>query len=228
MTREPPFNYTVRMDEKTDLILASGSPRRAELLTQAGIAFRVIVSDADEIAASDMPPAEVAMRNARAKARAVAADLDHGAIVIGADTIVVLDGAIFGKPKDPEDATRMLHELSGRTHQVITGVCIAKAAADRQGLSTQVLSDQTFAEITDVTFRNLAAEEIATYVATGEPLDKAGAYGIQGKGGKLVDHIDGDYDNVVGLPVARLQRALDLERGNKIDNRQSGEQKRVK
>lgn len=215
------------METTAELILASGSPRRAELLTQAGIAFRVIVSDADEIAVSDMPPAEVAMHNARAKACAVAGTLDYEATIIGADTIVVLDGHIFGKPTDAEDAARMLHELSGRTHQVITGVCIAKACADRHGSPAQRCSSQTFAEVTDVTFRNLATEEIVAYVATGEPLDKAGAYGIQGKGGQLVDHIDGDYDNVVGLPVARLQRALDLERGDEIDNRQSDKQERV-
>lgn len=190
------------MNQKAPLILASGSPRRRKLLEDAGIAFRVAVSDAEEISASDASPAEVARRNARRKAEAVAASQEPAAIVIGADTIVVLEGRIFGKPVDEENAARMLRELSGRTHQVITGVCIVRDGAS-----------ETFAETTDVTFRQLDDDEIAAYVATGEPLDKAGAYGIQGLGGKLVERIEGDYDNVVGLPMTRLQRALDLQRG---------------
>ena len=152
------------------------------------------------------------MRNARAKALAIAATAPANATVIGADTIVVLDGRIFGKPADEADAHRMLAELSGRTHQVITGVCLV-----RNGQT------EAFAETTDVRFKEISAEDIAAYVATGEPLDKAGAYGIQGRGGAFVDSVDGDYDNVVGLPVARLERALDLESGNEIDGGQNGE-----
>ena len=197
--------YTERMDEKDELILASGSPRRKELLARTGRPFRIIVSDADEIETADMPPTEVAMRNARAKALAIAAAAPANATVIGADTI-------FGKPADEADARRMLAELSGRTHQVITGVCLV-----RNGQT------EAFAETTDVRFKDISAEDIAAYVATGEPLDKAGAYGIQGRGGAFVDSVDGDYDNVVGLPVARLERALDLEGGDEIDDGQHGE-----
>lgn len=200
------------MNEEAELILASGSPRRKELLAQTGRPFRIIVSDADEIETADMPPTEVAMRNARAKALAIAATAPANATVIGADTIVVLDGRIFGKPADEADARRMLAELSGRTHQVITGVCLV-----RNGQT------EAFAETTDVRFKEISAEDIAAYVATGEPLDKAGAYGIQGRGGAFVDSVDGDYDNVVGLPVARLERALDPESGNEIDGGQNGE-----
>lgn len=200
------------MNEEAELILASGSPRRKELLARTGRSFRVIVSDADEITAADMEPASIAMQNARVKALAIAANVPDSATVIGADTIVVLDGRIFGKPSDEDDARRMLGELAGRAHQVITGVCLV-----RGGLC------EAFAETTNVCFRDLSASEIDAYIATGEPLDKAGAYGIQGAAGVFVDHIEGDYDNVVGLPVARLERALDLERGDEVDDGQDGE-----
>lgn len=199
------------MNDEIGLILASGSPRRKELLARTGRTFRVVVSNADEIAPKDMAPIDVAMHNARAKALAVASGQPACATVIGADTIVVLDGRIFGKPVDERDARRMLRELSGKTHQVITGVALARAG-----------QCETFAEITDVCFRELSDEEIAAYVASGEPLDKAGAYGIQGAAGAFVDHIEGDYDNVVGLPVARLERALNLKGGDEVDNRQNG------
>lgn len=199
------------MNDETGLILASGSPRRKELLARTGRTFRVVVSDADEIAPKDMAPVDVAMHNARGKALAVASGQPASATVIGADTIVVLDGRIFGKPIDERDAHRMLRELSGKTHQVITGVALAHEG-----------NCETFAEITDVCFRELSDAEITAYIATGEPLDKAGAYGIQGAAGTFVDHIEGDYDNVVGLPVARLERALDLEGGDEVDNGQNG------
>lgn len=187
------------MNDSTDIVLASGSPRRKELLEAAGVPFRVVVSDAEECAPETLSADEIAMENAKAKALAVAMDLPATSIVIGADTIVVLDGRIFGKPTDEEDAARMLRALSGRTHQVITGVCIV-----RDGES------DCFADTTDVTFKALGDDDIASYIATGEPLDKAGAYGIQGEAGVFVDSIDGDYENVVGLPVRRLLRALDL------------------
>lgn len=199
------------MNDETGLILASGSPRRKELLARTGHTFRVVVSDADEIAPKDMAPVDVAMHNARAKALAVASGQPASATVIGADTIVVLDGRVFGKPLDERDAHRMLRELSGKTHQVITGVALAHEG-----------NGETFAEVTDVCFRELSDAEITAYIATGEPLDKAGAYGIQGAAGAFVDHIEGDYDNVVGLPVARLERALDLEGGDEVDNGQNG------
>lgn len=197
---------------KTELILASGSPRRRELLERAGYDFRIITSDVEEISSTSMEPSSVAMENARLKALSVAASHDGRFIVVGADTIVVLDGRIFGKPRDEQDACRMLRELSGRTHQVITGVCVVASG-----------QCETFAETTDVTFRQLSDGEISSYVATGEPLDKAGAYGIQGGAAIFVDHIDGDYDNVVGLPVTRLQRTLDLEGGREVDGGKNGE-----
>ena len=181
------------MNDETGLILASGSPRRKELLARTGRTFRVVVSDADENAPKDMVPVDVAMHNARAKALAVASGQPASATVIGADTIVVLDGRVFGKPLDERDARRMLRELSGKTHQVITGVALAHEG-----------NCETFAEITDVCFRELSDEEITVYVATGEPLDKAGAYGIQGAAGAFVDHIAGDYDNVVGLSLIHI------------------------
>lgn len=200
------------MNDETELILASGSPRRKELLARTGRTFRVVVSDADEIAPKDMAPIDVALHNARAKALAVASGQPACAIVIGADTIVVLNERIFGKPVDEHDAHRMLRELSGKTHQVITGVALVREDYC-----------EALAEVTNVCFRDLSDEEITAYVATGEPLDKAGAYGIQGAAGAFVDHIEGDYDNVVGLPVARLERALDLKSGDEVDNRQNGE-----
>ena len=177
------------------LILASTSPRRRELLAAAGFAFDVVASDADEDAPGGLTPAEVAIRNARAKATALQAN--PGTLVIGADTVVALGGQIFGKPASPDDAIRTLEALSGRTHEVVTGVAIAG--------ETDVT---TFHETTRVTFRELERGEIETYVATGEPMDKAGAYGIQGEGKRLVEGIEGDYDNVVGLPVGRLSEML--------------------
>ena len=184
------------------LILASGSPRRKELLERAGYSFEIIVSDVEENAPEDIAPAEIAERNARLKARAVAKDVDETAIVIGADTVVSIDGVVFGKPSDEHEAKDMLGRLSGRTHQVITGVCLASGSTAK-----------SFHVTTDVTFRELAQAEIDAYVACGEPMDKAGAYGIQGAGGKLVDHISGDYDNVVGLPVSALAQELQTEYG---------------
>ena len=183
------------------LILASGSPRRRELLEREGFAFEVLTSSADESYEPGMPPAQVAPLLASIKARAVAQTLPPeelaASVLVGADTIVALDGTIYGKPADEEDARRMLRELSGRTHQVITGVCIIACG-----------QEQCLAELTDVSFRSLDEDEIAAYVASGEPLDKAGAYGIQGLGGALVAATEGDFDNVVGLPVTRIAPLL--------------------
>lgn len=167
-----------------------------ELLAAAGYVFDVLVSDAEETAPADIEPAEVAKRNALAKAMALPED--RSSLIVGADTIVVLDGEIFGKPADEADAKRMLHALSGRTHQVITGVALVNDNAF-----------YSFAETTDVTFKRLSDADVDAYVATGDCMDKAGAYGIQSSGGALVDHIVGDYDNVVGLPVGRLSKMLD-------------------
>lgn len=184
------------------IILASGSPRRRELMESAGFDFTVMTSNAQESYDPALPPIKVAPFLARLKAQAVADELEgrslQDVLVVGADTIVALDGTIYGKPHGAEDAARMLHALSGKTHQVVTGVCVI----DGSGA-------QSFAETTDVAFRTLSDEEIEAYVAGGEPMDKAGAYGIQGEGGKLVDHIDGDFDNVVGLPIKRLAPILE-------------------
>ncbi len=179
-----------------NVVLASASPRRRELLQTAGVTFTVKVSDADEHIEPDTPPHEAVMSLARQKAQAVAKSCPDD-LVIGADTVVVYDGAILGKPADEGDAARMLRMLSGKTHTVFTGVCIVRAG-----------KTETFFEQTQVTFYPLTEREIAEYVATREPMDKAGAYGIQGRGCTLVQCICGDYFNVVGLPVAALCRRL--------------------
>lgn len=170
-------------------------------MREAGFDFRVVPADIDETPLPGEEPLALVERLARAKAEAVArVEAAPGEVVVAADTIVTFDGVILGKPQDDADARRMLHALSGRTHQVATGVCIARGGA--QGV-------ESFVEVTDVTFFELTDTEIDAYVASGEPLDKAGAYGIQGIGGRLlVRGISGDYYNVVGLPIARLVRHL--------------------
>ncbi len=182
--------------KKIDLILASASPRRRELLELAGYDFRVVTSEVEEIINPQLEPNELVMSLAEQKAGAVAEKSPESA-VIGADTVVVLDGRIMGKPKDEQDAIRMLKQLSGRVHDVYTGVCIVIAG-----------NAHSFFECTRVRFCELCDDEIAAYVATGEPMDKAGAYGIQGKGCVLVEGIEGDYFNVVGFPVSRFCREI--------------------
>lgn len=177
------------------IILASASPRRKELLTTAGVEFEVLVSQADETVPEGTAPKDAAIMTAEKKALAVAENCDG--TVIGADTIVVIDGKILGKPKDEADAADMLRTLSGREHEVITGVCI-----------TDGEKTEKFAQVSRVRFYALTEDEIAAYVATKEPMDKAGSYGIQGRGCVLVDSIEGDYFNIVGLPVAATVRAL--------------------
>jgi len=179
-------------------ILASASPRRKELLELAQLPFAVHVPNAEEIIPPGLAPAQCAEHIAAIKANAVACDRPN-ACIIAADTIVVVDGAILGKPKDTADAARMLRLLSGREHTVITGVCLLNAAAAKKNV---------FSQETAVRFYPLSDEEIKAYVRTGEPMDKAGAYGIQGRGALLVESIAGDYFNVVGLPLARLMREL--------------------
>ena len=179
------------------LILASQSPRRRELLARMGLDFTVISPRIDEDAFTDPDPAALVRTLSREKALAVARDQDPETLVIAADTVVVLDGQALGKPGDEADAIAMLSGLSGRSHEVYTGVTVCQG--DR------TVSE---AECTQVTFRALTQEEIRHYVATGEPMDKAGAYGIQGFGSLLVEGIRGDYFNVVGLPVCRLGRML--------------------
>ena len=184
----------------TPIVLASNSPRRREILTQGGYEFTVDAADVDENLGI-IDPAELVEALSFKKAMAVA-DKYPDKTVIGADTVVAIDGDILGKPIDESDAQNMLRELSGRTHQVVTGVTVVLPTVDGGR------GHETFHEITDVTFYELSDDEIDTYVSTGEPLDKAGAYGIQGRGALLVERISGDYLNVVGLPLARLSRIL--------------------
>ena len=197
------------------IILASQSPRRRELLAQIGVPFTVEVSDTDENV-SDADPAVIVQELARRKAFAVASHHpDEDAYVIGADTIVVYKGEVLGKPKDPDDARRMLRELAGNVHQVYTGVCVIEVPCAKDGScedSDGTLSEDrgiretAFAERTDVFVAPLTDAEIDAYIATGEPFDKAGSYGIQGIFARHIEKIDGDYTNVVGLPVGRLWR----------------------
>lgn len=188
------------------LVLASASPRRADLLTQVGIDYEVRIASVPEDA--DVPgadPAEVAQAHARDKALHVA-DQVPGRLVLGADTVVVLDGRVLGKPEDAGDARRMLRALSGRGHDVITAVAVAASYEYRGEPGAELLALEH--ETTQVQFRDLSEDEIDAYVASGEPMDKAGAYGIQGRGALLVRRIDGCYFNVVGLPVSRTCELL--------------------
>ena len=174
------------------MILASASPRRKELLALAGFDFTIETASVEETYDPALPPEEIVMHLAAVKSAPVA-ERHPDELVIGADTVVVLDEAILGKPHSTQEAMAMLRLLSGRTHQVYTGVCL------RKGETTVC-----FHECTLVRFKVLTEEEIAAYVATGEPMDKAGSYGIQGKGCLLVEGIQGDYFNVIGLPVSHL------------------------
>jgi len=181
------------------LILASTSIRRAEILHDAGFSFTVLSSAVDETPFPGESPHDLVQRLAAAKAELVAARAVGPAIVIAADTIVTLEGCIFGKPRSSDDARHMLEKLSGRTHAVVTGVALIRLPdADRR----------TFVESTLVHFAPLSPEEISRYLATEEPHDKAGAYGIQGRAGRYIPRIEGCYFNVVGLPLARLQHSL--------------------
>lgn len=181
-----------------ELILASGSPRRFNLLKQVGIPFRQVVSGVSEDMEVPEEPQAHVLELSRRKAEDVARQMSSG-IVLGADTVVVLDGHILGKPADGQEAAQMLLKLSGRAHEVFTGLTLLDVT---RGFS---VSD---VECTEVTFRELSEEEIAEYISTGEPLDKAGAYGIQGKGAILVSGIKGCYYNVMGLPLAKLMELL--------------------
>jgi septum formation protein len=180
------------------LILASQSPRRAELLRNAGICFEVRVAEIDESVREGEEPFEYVKRLAREKALGVLEMAPEGAVVIGADTTVVVDGESLGKPMDDEDARRMLERLSGRGHEVMTGVCLAWRNADGDAVA------EVEAEVTEVEFSEMSPAEIAAYVASGEPMDKAGAYAIQGRASRWIPRIQGCYFNVVGLPVARV------------------------
>lgn len=182
-----------------ELVLASESPRREMLLRQVGLDFQVVPSGVDESPPNNgASPEETAKGLALAKARHVASGRDSG-LVIGADTVVVVDGLILGKPSGPEEAAEMIRTLGGKAHQVITGIAVVNAA------SGGVRSDTV---VTEVRFAPLDEETIRRYVATGEPMDKAGGYAIQGYGSLLIERIDGDYFNVVGLPLRRLAELL--------------------
>ncbi len=178
-----------------EVILASQSPRRKELMGLFHIPFTVRVSDADETMAPNLSPAEAVAQVSRRKAEAVSRQADD--VVIAADTIVVLGSQILGKPRDEADASRMLHLLSGRDHQVMTGMTVLRG--DQALVCT---------EITDIHFRPLSDREIDAYIRTGEPMDKAGSYGIQGGAALFADRMHGDYYNVMGLPVCRLGQLL--------------------
>ena len=180
------------------LILASASPRRAELLRKLGLRFRVVPSDASEVRHEQLTARELSQLNAYRKARAVAKKIPD-ALVLGADTLVCFGTRLFGKPTNLDEAERMIAQLQGRTHQVVTGVCLIHLRRFRQKI---------FAETTDVTFRPLDRKQIRYYLKAIHPLDKAGAYAIQVRGDLIVEKVVGSFSNVVGLPVERLQTEL--------------------
>lgn len=184
-----------------EVILASASPRREELLRLLGVDFRAIPSEFDESVVVPWPPEQHVLESATGKAVWVATRIND-ALVIGADTVVVVDDKILGKPKSAEDARSMLKLLSGRSHYVYTGICVLRRTDGRT-----VRTDRDYVR-TEVRFGPLSDELIDLYVSTGEPLDKAGAYGIQERGSILVESVVGDYFNVVGLPLYRLSRML--------------------
>jgi septum formation protein len=180
------------------LYLASRSPRRVALLGQSGIPFIVVEPQHLEEAQDSEPPRSLVLRLAQSKAQEVACRIEQG-VVIGADTVVVLGRKVLGKPRDADEALEMLLSLSGKTHRVYTGLALVEAGSDRRCIGTA---------LTRVTMRDFSRSEAEAYVSTGEPLDKAGAYAIQGKGALLVERIDGCYFNVVGLPLNLLYTML--------------------
>jgi septum formation protein len=181
------------------LILASASARRAEILRDAGLSFVVLSSAVDETPYQNESPHDLVERLASAKAELAAARAIGPVIIIGADTVISLDGLILGKPRSSDDARHMLEKLSGRTHSVVTGVALIRLPDSER---------RTFVESTLVHFAALSPEQITRYLATGEPHDKAGAYAIQGHAGRFIPRIEGCYFNVVGLPLSRLYHAL--------------------
>ncbi len=180
------------------VILASASPRRKQLLREMGVKFRAIASDVDEAPPAHLSPRGVALRLAWLKARAVARQFPD-VVVIGADTIVVLDGKLYEKPRDLADAARMLGELQGKTHRVITGVCVLHLGEKRKAL---------FAETTKVTFKAMSVAEIREYLRLIHPLDKAGAYAAQEYTERIIERTEGSFSNVVGLPTEKLAKVL--------------------
>lgn len=182
-----------------DIILASASPRRQQLLSQIGLDFKVKPSAIEEVIDDTLEPAQVAMSLASQKCNDIASQITDDCIVIGADTIVIKDNKMLGKPKNESDAFNMLHSLKGQWHQVVTGLCLCRS------YDKKIICDY---EITKVKISDLSDEFINSYIATKEPLDKAGAYGIQGYGALLVERIDGCYFNVMGLPIFKLSCML--------------------
>lgn len=189
------------------LVLASASPRRQELLRNARIPFVAQAADIPEVPGQGEAPRAFAERMAREKAQAVSRHRP-GDLVLGADTIVVVDKEILGKPRDAADAARMLRLLSGRDHEVITGVCLVGPELRTENREPRTGFESVRAETTRVTMEALTDDDIRTYVATGEPMDKAGAYAIQGRASRWISRIEGDYFNVVGLPMALVYRML--------------------
>jgi len=187
--------------EMMQIILASQSPRRSELLKQLGLNFQIRIANIDESNSMGLKASELVQYLAFEKAKAVAenSSLDRDSIVIGADTVVVKDGAILGKPRDKQDAFNMLKGLSGSWHEVMTGIAVIDANSFKYDKCV---------EITRVKMKELKDETINAYINSGEPLDKAGAYGIQGLGAVLIDRIEGCYFNVVGLPISQLSDIL--------------------
>ena len=206
---KPNDNTTTEPGLKPDIVLASSSPRRKELLEKAGVVFQVHVSEVDEALDADTlaQPEEAAKKLAEKKAGAVvqeilAQDYTGCVVVIGADTMVVHEGEIFGKPRNISDATRMLRRLSDSTHEVITAVSVWMVMAPETEKVS--LGFRTFAEKAQVVFEMLSDEEISVYLRCGESFDKAGAYAVQGEGARLIKRIEGDIDTVIGLPVTKL------------------------
>ncbi len=186
------------MNPRNDMIiLASKSPRRQELLEKIGLTFAVMTEEIDETMNPDLPLSEEIQRVSKLKALAVAPRVTTEDLIISADTVVCVDGKRLGKPANAEEAVHMLRMLSGRSHQVVSGLCLLQAQRV-----------ETTAVTTDLHFRDLSEAEIAAYVATGEPMDKAGAYGIQGLASIFVDSLCGDYYNVMGLPLCTLAQRL--------------------
>ncbi|MBZ5492242.1 MAG: Maf family protein [Acidobacteriia bacterium] len=202
----------MHQQKKPELILASSSPRRQELLREIGIPFQVHAANINEDQFAHEPPIEYALRLAREKAQAVAAQYPQS-YVLGADTIVVIEGEVLGKPIDHADAMRILRRLSGRSHEVTTAVSlIAPSAVSPSIVPSETVAPGTLAETrastTKVYFREIAEAEIQQYVAGGEPMDKAGAYAIQGGASRWTDRIEGEFSNVVGLPLSLVTEIL--------------------
>jgi len=203
--------------DRRHLVLASASPRRRGYLDQLGYDFEAAVPDTEEQAHPGEAPEAYVRRNAQEKAAAVAARFSPQAVVVAADTVVVLGGRIMEKPAGADGAREMLRSLSGQVHQVITGVCVRGKGPDGAERET------VFAVTTDVEFKSLPDDEIEAYIASGEPMDKAGAYAIQGRAAYMIRRIAGSYTNVVGLPLTELEETLSREFGVKPTFRENDE-----